>query len=102
MDETLAICLICLFAGFGYGRNEAVYKFRIAVLNKVVALNRAEIMGDGFQLWYGRILTDNEISYTAMVFQFWRPLASFYDGTMLATIAHEVAQERSKRRLQWW
>lgn len=69
-------------------RNKAVYEFRSRLLDRISQVNSREI-GESKQ-WIVRYDVLNSIGYNAMMCQFWRPLRSFYVGTILEELAKEI------------
>lgn len=80
--------LVLIFAASP--RHATVYKFRARLLKSVGEVNLREIESGEFKQWIVRYEVLDSISYRAMVWQFWRPLRSFYTGTILEDLAKEI------------
>lgn len=61
-------------------RNDQVYRYRIGMIEKAGALARADIAAGRFGQWHRHFERLEQVTYDRMMLQFWRPLASFYDG----------------------
>lgn len=65
----LAICAV------GFVRNRIVYNYRQRILRRIRDLNyqHGEFNGHRYDQF-------DEVDYDAMLFQFWRPCKSFFEG----------------------
>jgi hypothetical protein len=80
----LVVCVVIILAGAGLSyRNLCVYNYKRDILDVVSVLAQADIqLGLSWEWRYE--MFNSSPSYTSMLFQFWRPLDSFYkDSPML-------------------
>jgi len=81
----MTLVLVCgwlmIIAGvLGCLRNIMVFNYRMRLIDRISAANKQYQYSD----WMARWQLFNTVSYSQMMLQFWRPLASFYDeATML-------------------
>ncbi len=67
---TLLVCSIgVLFSIFMLRRNQAVFNYRLGILNDLYHPYRSD--------WKSRSRLYDSVSYDTMMWQFWRPLKSF-------------------------
>lgn len=70
----VTVCL-CIIIGI---RNQMVLNYRLDLLRQVSRAAKADINSHAYDNWRWRYDAINTVSYDSMVYQFWRPLKSFY------------------------
>jgi hypothetical protein len=80
----IAVCLMGIaYCQMIIWRNERVYLYRRRLIDRIYKLSQADI-ASGKDHDYWRWDVYETVSYDAMLYQFWRPLDSFYrDKTFL-------------------
>lgn len=76
------IISVCAFGFFMLYRYNQVYKYRMKKLSLVFKLAR-HLRQTGNE-WDFVLRTYDSVSYRTMLWQWWRPLNSFYKGTILS------------------
>lgn len=59
-------------------RNVVVSNFRHRLISAISEAQRVDINAGRFETWHDRWRPYETVSYESQVFQFWRPLASFW------------------------
>jgi hypothetical protein len=87
LSASAAITGCFLISAFGFAtatiilvRNSATYKRRMELLGRISELSLAEINSGVYDKWKARHDRLNATSYGEMIWKFWKPIRSFYQG----------------------
>ncbi len=79
-----AVAALCLWLGIF--RNQQIYNYRMSLIDQISAAARLQITLGDYD-WRWRYEAFDAIAYDQMVFQFWRPLRSFYPDMFFTELA---------------
>lgn len=82
----ILFAVVALSLWLGIVRNQQVYNYRRSLIGQISAAAKYQItLGDYDWAWRYEVL--DAIPYDQMVFQFWRPLRSFYPDMFFTKLA---------------